>query len=158
MDLGDIIGAAGSALSGGLLGVLGFGVKAFFGFLADREKRALVAVQHAHELALIREQRATLAVETEHEREIAAEETRRASYDFADVTGQPVWTWVASVVSLMRPLLTLYLTAVASLIVYDQLFGAAPDVFVRNEAVALVMMLTSSCVLWWFGDRPRQAR
>ena len=157
MGLGDILGLGASAATGGLFGLLGFGFKALFGWLADREKAKLVAQQNAHEIALIREQRESRKVETENEREIAAEETRRESYNFANVTGQPVWKWVASVVSLMRPVLTIYLMTVASIIVFQQIFGVS-DTATKKEAVGLVLMLTATAVTWWFGDRPRQAR
>ena len=76
MGLGDILGLGASAATGGLFGLLGFGFKALFGWLADREKAKLVAQQNAHEIALIREQRQSRQIETENEREIAAEETR----------------------------------------------------------------------------------
>lgn len=158
MELGDILGMGASAVSGGLFGLIGFGVKALFGWMADREKRQLVAQQNAHELALIREQRASREVETENERLIAAEDTRRESYGFANVTGQPVYKWVASFVSMMRPAITLYLLVVASIIVGQQIFGQAPDPAIQKEAVATVLFLTCTAVTWWFGDRPPQCR
>lgn len=158
MDVGDILGFGASAATGGLFGLLGFGVKALFGWLADREKTKLLKQQNEHELALLREQRETRAQELENERQISADELRKSSYDFANVTGQPVWKWVSSVVSLMRPALTLYLLFVASVIVFESISGPQPDPTTRKEAVGLVLMLTATAVTWWFGDRPPQRR
>lgn len=156
MELADILGAGASAVSGGLFGLIGFGVKALFGWMAEREKRQLLAQQNEHEINLIREQRASREVETENERAIAAEETRRESYNFANVS-QPVYTWVASFISMMRPAITLYLLVVASVIVGQQLFGTSPAA-VKAEAINTVLFLTCTAVTWWFGDRPPQSR
>lgn len=161
MDLMDIVGGGLAAISGGLTGVLGFGLKALFGWLGEKEKRATLRQTQDHEYRLQQLNIQARGQELESERAIAAEETRRASYDYAPVR-QEVWKWVASLISLMRPAITLYLLIVATAFGWTLLYGVPlPYIdtsgFIREIASATVY-LTSTAVTWWFGDRPPQKR
>lgn len=62
----------------------------------------------------------------------------------------------------MRPALTLYLTAMSSVITYmaweilqkNNIMMSATDALgIYKETTSIVIYLTVSCVTWWFGDR-----
>ena len=160
--IGDILSLGGAAITGGLTGILGMGVKALFGWLGAREERETLKVKQAHEVRLLELQQAARAAETENERAIASEATRQASYDFANVSGQSVWKWAASVVTLMRPAITLYLLLVTTWLMWMLLYGGSlPYVDTPGlikEVVTQIVYLTSTAVTWWWGDRPPQTR
>jgi hypothetical protein len=159
--LGDLLSLGGAAVTGGLTGVLGFGVKALFGWLGEREKRASQKMQNEHELALLDKQIQARGQEMEREAEIAAETTRQSSYEYANVR-QEVYRWVASLVTLMRPAITLYLLVATSYIGWRLLKGTPiPYIDMKllsKEVVTTVVYLTATSVTWWFGDRPPQQR
>lgn len=63
---------------------------------------------------------------------------------------------------LMRPALTMYLTAMSSVITYmaweilqknNIMMSANDAVSIYQETTGIVIYLTVSCVTWWFGDR-----
>jgi hypothetical protein len=158
--LGDILSLGGAALTGGMTGLIGVGLKALFGWLGEREKARQQKIQNDHELALLDRQLAARGQELESERQIAAEGTRQASYDYANVR-QEVYKWVASLVTLMRPAITLYLLIVTTIIAFELMGGKAiPYVDAKTilkEYSTMLVYLTSTAVTWWFGDRPPQA-
>lgn len=159
--LGDLLALGGAAVTGGLTGVIGFGIKGLLAWLGAREERTRLKMQQDHELALLDRQLQARAAETEHEREIAAEETRQASYSFANVA-QPVWKWAASIISLMRPAITLYLLIATTALAWAVMFGKplpyVDSPAIVKEIVTTVVYLTATAVTWWFGDRPPQRR
>lgn len=160
-----LLGMGVSALGGGVTGLLGAGVKMLFSWLGDREKRAMRREEMEHERTLRKMdlEAGDKIAERDYRREVevAAEETRQASYGFANVTG-PVWKAVSSIVSLMRPAITIYLLVAFSFLGWTLLRGA-PIPYVDtpkfvNEVVNGLVYLTVTAVTWWFGDRPPQAR
>lgn len=155
--LGDALGFLGAAATGGLTGILGLGVKGLFGWLEARTEIQKLTIMQNHELALQKLNIEARGQELEREAQIAQEETLRASYGFQNLSGQKVWTWVASFSALIRPVLTLYLVGLITWFSWKALPEAAkvpvtPDLV--REIIQTVLYLGTAAVLWWFGSRP----
>ena len=72
-----------------------------------------------------------------------------------------MFTIVDSVRGLIRPILTLYMVVLATMMfVWAQRLAGdkaiTPDAAVQliGQIVATILYLTTACVLWWFGSRP----
>lgn len=152
----DIMSTVMSGLFGGGVGLLGTLIGRVFGFLEIREKNKLAVLQNQHELALLEKQSAMKVAEMENEYAITAmnAETsmRTASYQHDASYGEtgPI---VASILRMVRPLLTLGLLACFIWIFYkmDQ-FGHATAM---EKLADDVSFLTSAAIFWWFGARDR---
>ena len=156
--LGGILGLGTAALSGGLTGLIGVGIKIFGGWLTARAEAKKMELQFAHEIAMQDLNMKARGQELEREADIAAEETRQASYGFANVS-QPVWTWAASIISLVRPMLTFYLIGLTTFVSWRLMEIGTNEARFTNEAViAAVIYTTTTAVTWWFGDRPPSKR
>lgn len=160
-----VIGGLTSVAGGGLLGLAGTLFKGVIGIFAEAEKRRQRKQEMDHEIAVMTLQ-GSLAkdqAEADWRREVSKQEgeARTASYSYAQISG-PVWVWVASVVTLMRPVLTLYLVALVSVIGYKLFFGTPlPYVNVSVMTVEIldtIIFLSTTALTWWFGDRPPQKR
>jgi hypothetical protein len=155
--MAELFSVAGSALSGGLFGVLGQVANRAFGVWEAREKRKDTALAYAHELALIDKQMLAKDQETEHELELTA---AHGSWDglkaslAAEERPSESYRWVAAVRSLTRPFLTLetQLALVAlMLIVRDR-----PSMM--DAVIETVTFGASASLLWWFGERASNPR
>jgi hypothetical protein len=121
-----------SALGGGALGViLRIGNGFFEEFRAGREHGR--KLEEAKVLASIRQDE-------------AAWEAFKASQQAATVPAN-VHAWVADVVTLFRPFLTIALVLIATVIWF---YAAEPSRASMTEQVAFAAF---NCVGWWFGDR-----
>lgn len=163
MDVSDIFGLGASALTGGITGLIGVFGKGLFAWLGAKVEMQKMKMQQDHEARLLDLQLQARRAEWEHESDIAAEETRRASYSYADISGQPLWKWAASVVTLVRPLLTLMLLGATFAIAYTLFWKGAAIPYINTavtmqEVVATILYLTTTACTWWFGDRPPQKR
>ncbi len=143
--------------TGGATGLLGTVLNGAFRFLERRQIAADKAAERAHELALQRLTIETRGVEMEHEARIlaatAAKEQLLASYANDAAIG-PTSTWVANVVKLVRPGLTLALIALTAAIYFSLDLDTTVDgIGLKSYIVQTVMFATSAALLWWFGDR-----
>jgi len=121
-----------SALGGGALGViLRIGNGFFEEFRAGREHGR--KLEEAKVLASIRQDE-------------AAWEAFKASQQAATVPAN-VHAWVADIVTLFRPFLTISLVLIATVIWF---YAAEPSRASMTEQVAFAAF---NCVGWWFGDR-----
>ena len=121
-----------SALGGGALGViLRIGNGFFEEFRAGREHGR--KLEEAKVLASIRQDE-------------AAWKAFEASQQSATVPAN-VHAWVADVVTLFRPFLTISLVLIATVIWF---YAAEPSRASMTEQVAFAAF---NCVGWWFGDR-----
>ncbi|MEQ8346897.1 MAG: hypothetical protein RIB84_15725 [Sneathiellaceae bacterium] len=146
-----------SALFGGATGLLGTLVGKIFGWLELRERRRSMLIEQAHELALFDRQAALRQTEMESERALAEtaawQAGRTASYRH-DIAAGETYRWVAAIIRLTRPALTLLLLGLTGLV-----FLRVADLGIQAEIVNQIVFLASMAVAWWFGDRaPRQAR
>lgn len=155
--MAELISIAGSALSGGLFGVLGQMANRAFGVWETREKRKDTALAYTHELALIEKQMQAKDQETEHELDLTAAhgswDGLKASLE-AEAKPSESYRWVAAVRTLTRPFLTLetQLALVAlMLIVRDR-----PAMM--ETVIETVTFGASASLLWWFGERATYPR
>jgi hypothetical protein len=155
--MAELFSVAGSALSGGLFGVLGQVANRAFGVWETREKRKDTALAYTHELALIDKQMQAKDQETEHELDLTAAhgswDGLKASLE-AEARPTDSYRWVAAVRTLTRPFLTLE-TQVAlvalMLIVRDR-----PSMM--EAVIETITFGASASLLWWFGERASNPR
>jgi len=93
----------------------------------------LRAVELENELAIVQEQSAGAA--------------RAASYNWMSRV-EVSYPWVAAILRLMRPALTVMLVG---LVFY--IYATSHDFAQRETIIQSVVFLNSTCLLWWFGDR-----
>lgn len=145
-----------SALFGGATGLLGTVVGKVFGWLELRERRKALVIEQAHELALFDRQAALRQTEMESERALADtaawQAGRVASYRH-DMAAGETYRWVASIIRLTRPALTLLLLGLTGWV-----FLRVSDLGIQSDIVNQIVFLTSMAVAWWFGDRAPQQR
>ena len=152
--MGDLIGMAASAASGGLFGLAGTALGRVASFFERKQEHAQERARWQHESALLELQMRANAEETEAE--IALAETAgswrglEASMKAEAAIGVS-YKWVDAVRGLTRPFLTLLLWVIAGVI----WFGA--DATGKNAIVETATFAATAATLWWFGDRgPRR--
>ena len=140
----------GTVLTGGATGLIGSIIGKAFSFLDFWVDEKKADSEHDRTMQLLELQSKLGAEENERELEIvktkAAGDARTASYSHDSSIGNGS-VWVANILRLVRPILTLSLIAV-TLVLY---LKATPGG--RDMIEISVIYMTSSAVLWWFGDR-----
>jgi hypothetical protein len=155
--MAEILSVAGSALSGGLFGVLGQVANRAFGVWETREKRKDTALAYTHELALIDKQMQAKDQETEHELELTAAhgswDGLKASLE-SEARATESYRWVAAVRTLTRPFLTLetQLALIALMLIVRDRPG------MMEAVIETVTFGASASLLWWFGERASNPR
>mgnify|MGYP003651062013 FL=1 len=140
-----------SVLTGGATGILGSVLGKVFNF-ADvfiEEKRA--KGEHERTIEMHRLQSELRADELESELAIVQEQSAGAAQvaSYAMMTGVEVpYPWVAAILRLMRPLLTVMLVGIVWYI-----YAASDDLAQQETIIQSVIYMSSTAVLWWFGDR-----
>ena len=184
MDITNIFAALGSALSGGLLGVAGTGIK-----LWAEQKTLQAKYQFQLKMRQLDQEEMTLENElrmreitAESQRDIAvanqtrlaAESTAQADIEQADIQlqqesykqdrAQYGGGFVDGVRGLMRPMLTTYFAVLMALIAY-QLTQLTQGLIDPDSANAMLTEVVNSCIFlavasvtWWFGSRPTAAQ
>ena len=180
MDVGTIVGALGSILTGGATGLIGAAVTRY----ADYKLEALRMEHKREEIKLQNEQIRiegevrTRVAETEAAgaAEVASYEALSASYKadtatyLAKAQGKVsaffmgLVDWVRG---MTRPALTGYLSLLTTWIAFS-LYGMVGELqtqqLLMNETqlvqmwwdvINMVLYLTATSVLWWFGSRPK---
>lgn len=140
-----------SVLTGGATGILGSVLGKVFNF-ADvfiEEKRA--KGEHERTIEMHRLQSELRADELESELAIVQEQSAGAAQvaSYAMMTGVEVpYPWVAAILRLMRPLLTVMLVGIVWYI-----YASSDDLAQQETIIQSVIYMSSTAVLWWFGDR-----
>lgn len=180
MDITTILGAAGSALSGGLLGLFGTGIKMLADYKSQESKRTFeldmrqadldemqlehdlhmkeVEAQTHRDIAIAHQNRLTTESQVSGDIELGELNLRQASYsnDKATYGGG----FVDAIRGLMRPILTLYFALSMALIAYQlmqitgNIVGAANAQYLLKEVINAIIFLATTSVTWWFGSRP----
>lgn len=159
----ELFGVGASAVSGGLLGVIGAGIGRGLGFLEQRASFAQERARWAHELKLHELQMQAKAAETESELAVMAAQGSyqglTASLE-AEAKIAASYKWVEAVRALVRPVLTpmLWLMYLA---VFQMVASGNAARYLSPEAaddlvgylVANVAFAATAATLWWFGDR-----
>lgn len=162
MELFDFVG---SALSGGLLGVLGAGMKVVGEYFANKQKMEMQRIANDHEIALIDKQSQMKVIEGEIEARIVRDKAdgdiKSKSYEvYTDLSN--VYKWVASVIALNRVILTWLLWMLTAWIAYKVMDMRGTSIIDGKDVMAQIVNNVTFCAAaattWWFGDRPPQKR
>jgi hypothetical protein len=183
-----ILGFLSSAAFGGVTGLAGVAVNKVSDYFTQKQRNAfdlamkdkdiaVAQIESAKEIAIARDTNMT-------NRELAEEATLQASYagDKAqyfsgmDISGLPgfirggvafLLTLVDFIRGMTRPGITLYMCVLTTLM-YKQMTGlvsAAGGGFTPGDAAKIIFLivdsviyLTTVCVTWWFGSRPKSMR
>lgn len=168
--LGTVLGVGATAASGGILGLFGSAVGAWFQLKQRREDREFEKAKWAHEDKLLQLQMQSRVQESEHELKIAAQQGSwkglEASYISERAGIESNYRWVNAVRSLFRPVLTLALVGVDVylwLTLIDGLRGGDSTVVHIIGFQSAIDMMTymvyshvfacTTAITWWFGDR-----
>lgn len=133
--MAEIIGLAASAAGGGVFGLIGTVIGRIAGLFERRQENAQEQARWKHEAALMELQMKVRASE------LAGQES------LAETAIGDSYRWVNAVRALTRPLLTLLLWLITSLV----WFGAAAEA--RTSIVETATFAATAATLWWFGDR-----
>jgi hypothetical protein len=162
--------ATGSGALGGLFGMLGSGLGRVIGLYEMREKRQDRTLEMAHEKDGWAHERDLQILQTEAQLQAARHDLDKASVDgswqglsasvAADATLPGGYAWVNAVRALVRPVLTLLVW-----LIFTVLFFAALTTRLPGEAgqdvietfVNTVTFAASTALAWWFGDRGPQS-
>ena len=140
----------GTALTGGLTGVVGSVIGKAFSFLDAWQEEKKATNEHERTVALLELQNKFGSEESEREMAIAQSkvdaDSRMASYSHDSMAGTGS-LWVVDLLRLVCPVLTFSLILLTG-ILYSQ---AIPEG--RATIEASVIYIFSSSILWWFGDR-----
>jgi len=168
--LDAILGIASSSGLGAIVGLVG-------SYMAKREQRKLDEMNNTHALSMAKVDMERDAAESAQALQMADKQIEHAVAEGAiqsDIVAGEAFTasqmmasqpsgtkWVDGIRSAMRPLITIYLLVIVTLITYNlgNLLGGLGGLPV-SELYALyshiinqAVFLTVTAVLWWFGSR-----
>jgi hypothetical protein len=164
MTVLDMIGGAGAL--GGVFGAVGSGLSRLIGIYELREKRKDRAMDIAHDrdrwdhdLRLIGVQSDAQARQADQALDRADTEGRWTGLEAsiaaeAKLTGG--YVWVEAVRALVRPVLTVLIWLVFSLLFFTALGARLPAAIREDIVITFVNAVTfsaSTALAWWFGDR-----
>ncbi len=147
MDLLTILGALGSAASGGIFGLIGSGL----GMWAKHAQRK---AKWDNEVRMVE---LNMKVASHEGAWIGLSATHRAE---AAINMQGTYSWVVAIKSLFRPVLTITLCLIAGWMFWMVSEGSLKDLLSVDELQSLtrymintVFFSASSAIMWWYGDR-----
>lgn len=145
----------GTVLTGGATGVIGSVIGKLFGFVDYYVEEKKADKDHGRTIEMLRLQNEIGAEENEREMAVAEANAdanmRMASYSHDSMAG-PSSVWVANLLRLVRPALTLSLIALVGILYFSADLGG------RATIETSVIYMCSSAVLWWFGDRAMRSK
>lgn len=168
---GLAMGLAGSAASGGILGLVGSLFGGGLKFLQSWQQQKFEKDKWVHELALLEMEIKRNRIEDEHELAIVSQQGAWKGIETslqadASLAASDTYRWSKAVKELYRPFLTSALFVMVWFIFSDLLAIFRGDdstlliVFTRAEAKNLLTYIVQSVVftastagVWWFGDR-----
>ena len=140
-----------SVLTGGATGIIGSVIGKVFGFVDGYLEEKKKDKEHTRTIEMTRLQSELRSQEIESEREIVQTQQdgqiKTAAYDmFVNV---PVpYPWVAAILRLIRPILTVMLVAIVGYI-----YATSDDLGQQETIIQCVIYMASTAVLFWFGER-----
>jgi hypothetical protein len=151
-----MLGIATSVFGGPIVGVLGSVVSGVVGYFEKKQQIESDKLKFQHEEALLDKQIAARTSEMESEEAIAGMAADAAALKGSyrhDASYGETGPIIASVLRLVRPMLTLILIGLVALIV------VLDDSAIDRQGVALkVLFLAEVAVTWWFADRRKAAK
>lgn len=166
----DLAGVAGSAASGGILGLVGSVVGGVVKYFKRKQELSHKREEWKHEIELYKLESERDRQEDEHELEVieANLQQLRAEGSYAgleasiraDMSIGQSYLWVSAVKSLFRPFLTVCLM-IMTLILFKWLMEGELDGYTDPDTIAglivytiqSVVFTTVTACVWWFGDR-----
>lgn len=155
--LGHLLGCEISAGAGGVFGLIGNLATKGFGYIESRQSLLVKQAEWAHETELLKLQSQCRQPETESEVAVALPESWSGLLSSVAAEGAlpSSYRWVDAARALVRPLLTLGLSAVLA----AAFFAMAPDDVARGYVIDSLVFAAVTAIVWWFGDRaPLQKR
>jgi hypothetical protein len=172
MDFASMIaGAAGSAASGGVFGLVGSLFGGVFKYFQTKQEQAFEEKKWAHELELQRLEVQRDREEDEHELAVITQQGTwqglgQSMQAEAAAATVETYRWSKAIKELYRPFLTTALFILVYLVFRDLMAvfnggrSALAAVFTAGEAKEVVTYIVHSVVftactagVWWFGDR-----
>jgi hypothetical protein len=147
----------GTALSGGLFGLIGNIAAKLFAYLNTKQQFAERQAQWSYETDLLKLQMQAPTPETEKEPALAPDASWSALNETLrdDAMLASSYPWVNAVRSLVRPALTCGLAAVLAFAFFAMKAGDPERAYVIDSLVFAGV----GAITWWFGDRaPKRAR
>jgi hypothetical protein len=140
-----------SVLTGGATGIFGSILGKVFGFIDGWQEEKKAKNEHTRTMEMARLQNELRSKELESERGIVeaaqAGQAKTASYQH-DMSAGISYPWVAAILRLVRPVLTMALIGLM-LFIYIRI----SDLAQQEAIIQSVIYMSSTAVLWWFGDR-----
>jgi hypothetical protein len=153
MDIGTLFG---TALGGGLFGLVGNVAAKVIGLFEAKQQFAQKKEEWSHEERLLDMQMKAKAAETEQELAVTASSGSWGGLGEslkAETAIGSTYPWVNAVRGLVRPALTLGLGT----FLCAAFFAMAPGDATRNSVVDSLVFAAVTSIVWWFGDRaPRK--
>ncbi|MCR9270277.1 MAG: hypothetical protein NXH72_09845 [Hyphomonadaceae bacterium] len=153
--MADIIGVAASAAGGGLFGLFGTALGRVASYFEKRQAMAHEERRWQHETELLKLQQAARAEETEAELALAQTQGSWSGLDAslrAEAAIAASYRWVDAIRALTRPVLTLLLWGITTLIWFSA------DLADRASITETATFAATAATLWWFGDRSAGVR
>lgn len=150
--LGHLLGCGLSAGAGGVFGLIGNLATKTFGYLESKQVLLVKQSEWAHETELLKLQAQWKQPETEHaEAPLTLAESWSGLLSSVAAEGAlpTSYKWVNAARALVRPLLTLGLSAVLA----AAFFHMAPDDTARAYVIDSLVFAAVTAIVWWFGDR-----
>ncbi len=153
MDIGTtLVNGLSSVFSGGALGTIGTIGTGILDFYKMKQ-------QNAQDLAVRAAQLEILKVTGHNEETIAAIKALESSYDADKATYGEKPGLVDTVRGLTRPLLTMYLVLISTILgiwAFGRVTFAETIMEIAKGCIEMCLFLTSVAVVWWFGDRMKE--
>ena len=161
--------------AGGIIGVVG-------SWLTKREERKNIQLQFERDVKLAEIRKDEAKIEADHELALADKQIERAQVEgsvaidqaeieaFTDGLKEQSKNYgikaVDGIRGLMRPLITVYLLVIATLLTLkiNQLVGGLDSLEmselkgIYDNVINQMLFLTATAVTWWFGSRPSSQR
>jgi hypothetical protein len=150
--LGHLLGCGISAGAGGVFGLIGNLATKTFGYLESKQSFAAKQAERRHETELLKLQSQWRQPETEHvdpPLALTAPWSGLLSSVAAEGALPSSYKWVNAARALVRPLLTLGLSAVLA----AAFFSMAPSDVARVYVIDSLVFAAVTAIVWWFGDR-----
>lgn len=181
MDITTILGAIGSAASGGILGLFGTGIKMWADHKAEQAKQAFelqmrkldqeeMTLEHSlkmkeveakanRDIAIANQNR--MATEAQAAADVEQGEMALVQSSYAMDKATYGGGFVDAIRGLMRPTLTLYFAILMAIIAYQlmqlnngQWLDVSEAQAMLRDVVNACIFLATTAVTWWFGSRP----
>jgi hypothetical protein len=147
--LGHLLGCGISAGAGGVFGLMGNLATKMFGYLESKQSFVVKQAEWTHETELLKLQAQWRQPETEAEPPLTASFSGLLSSVAAEGALPASYKWVDAARALVRPLLTLGLSAVLA----AAFFSMAPSDSARAYVIDSLVFAAVTAIVWWFGDR-----